>query len=517
MWAIKFLSGPLAGSSVIMQKDQYTIGRNPDCDLQINSNGISKNHCRLVVTNEEVIIEDLNSRNGTFIDGKKISRAKIEPGQKISINQSLMEVISINENLIQMPYNQNTQTQNSSENEEAPEDSAEKSPEHLSIPEKLKLYIDRVAMPGVYKLTEIIEIKWLLIIMTGLFVTLVTALATVPMTRILKNSVQVESQRRALTISRTLAQMNRQALIQGLESSTSVSYATKEQGVKKAYIISDNDGSVLAPSSEAGRFPDIKFAHTARKLGQESVQQIDGSTIGALTPISYFDSASGTQRAKAHAVVIYDMKSLAVGGKEVVSLFVQTLFLALILGGIFCFLIYKLFEFPIVALNLKTEHALQEGENSIDLEFLSPEVQKLTSTISSTLSRVSDSSEANAFEPEFDRNTEMSTLVQLIGFPAITVQTSDLSIASVNDAFVEKTGTPESELLFHSISDVTDVSLKLSLEDLVEKVAMDSSQMHVNELEFSGVNHEIIGTSIYGKSEIAYYVFVILPADGGDE
>ena len=528
MWAIRFLSGPLAGQSVVMQKDQYLIGRNADCDLQIDSNGISKNHCRLVVDNGEITVEDLNSRNGTFVDGRKIVKSPVRPGQKISVNKSLIEIVNISSNIIQMPqlnYQQNAIGQNTpgqhaadfNLNHDPSINNSEPQEKSLSLFGKLKNYMDTVALPGVYKLTEIMELKWLLIIFTALFVTLITALSSVPMTRILKSSVQVESQRRALSITRTLSQMNRQALMQGLESSTSVNYAIREAGVKNAYIISADNGTILSPSSEAGRYPDIKFVHSARKLGQEIVEQIDSSTIGALTPISFFDSTTGNQRAKAFAVVIYDMKSLAVGNKEVLSLFIQTLFLSFLIGGIFCFLLYKLFLYPVVALNSKTEEALQEARTSIDFDYLSEPVQKLTNTISSTLSRVSADSVDNSFQPEFNRQQEMLHLTQLIGFPAITINAVELTISSINEAFTEKTGLQEFELLHHAVSDISDTSLKLSIEDLVEKISTENSQLHVNELEFAGVNHEIIGSSIYGKDNIAYYVFVILPAEGDFE
>lgn len=517
MWAIRFLTGPLTGQSVLMQKDVYVIGRTPDCDLQINSDGISKNHCKLIVSNGEIIVEDLNSRNGTFVDGRKISKSSVKVGQKISLNKSMIEIVNISNNIIPMPTQQQPAIpQQDVMNDSMPGPTNEPAT-NQSLFDKTKDYTDSVILPGVYKLNEIMDFKWLLILLTALFITVITALSSVPMTRILKNSVQVESQRRALSISRTLAQMNRQALMQGLENSTSVNYALREAGVKNAYIISNDSGTIIAPSTESGRYPDIDFVHSARKLGQETVQQINSSTIGALTPISFFDSTSGTQRSKAHAVVIYDMKSLAVGGKEVLSLFVQTLFLSFIIGGLFCFFLYKLFLYPLKAINSKTEEALQEGHNSIEFDYLSDSVQKLTGTISSTLSRVSSEAVNDSFQPEFSRQQEMSHLTQLIGFPALIVNAMDLTISSANEAFTEKTGLQEFELIHHTLSEVSDTSLKLSLEDLIEKITADNSQLHINEIEFSGVNHEVIGSSVYGKESISYFVFVILPSEGDFE
>lgn len=56
-----------------------TIGRHPDCDVQINDAAISGHHAQVVVEKSkylegavEIFLEDLNSKNGSFINGKPI-------------------------------------------------------------------------------------------------------------------------------------------------------------------------------------------------------------------------------------------------------------------------------------------------------------------------------------------------------------------------------------------------------------------------------------------------------------
>src|SRR5690606_3471509 len=75
-------------------------------------------------------------------------------------------------------------------------------------------YIDEVVLPGVYKLSEWFEFRWVVGMFVAFFIVFVTALSTIPLMRILKASVEQESQRRALTIARILADQNRTPLSQ---------------------------------------------------------------------------------------------------------------------------------------------------------------------------------------------------------------------------------------------------------------------------------------------------------------
>ncbi len=66
---VPFLPGdedsPLMSSSV-------TIGSRPDCDLVVDVPSVSGRHCRLIRKETGLVLEDLNSTNGTFLNGERI-------------------------------------------------------------------------------------------------------------------------------------------------------------------------------------------------------------------------------------------------------------------------------------------------------------------------------------------------------------------------------------------------------------------------------------------------------------
>jgi pSer/pThr/pTyr-binding forkhead associated (FHA) protein len=61
------------------------IGRRHDCDLCVPLMVVSRRHCQLNYNNETFKIRDLGSRNGTFLNGKRVDEAALRPGDYITV------------------------------------------------------------------------------------------------------------------------------------------------------------------------------------------------------------------------------------------------------------------------------------------------------------------------------------------------------------------------------------------------------------------------------------------------
>lgn len=68
-----------------IKKDNTVIGRREDCDLRIAIEAVSRKHCRIAVAGDSVIIEDLGSSNGTFVNGSKVKRTEVSAGDTIQV------------------------------------------------------------------------------------------------------------------------------------------------------------------------------------------------------------------------------------------------------------------------------------------------------------------------------------------------------------------------------------------------------------------------------------------------
>lgn len=67
-----------------MDQKVVTIGRGPENDVVLDAPQVSRNHARIVRSEDGVFLEDLGSANGTFVDGKRVDRVEISAGQTIS-------------------------------------------------------------------------------------------------------------------------------------------------------------------------------------------------------------------------------------------------------------------------------------------------------------------------------------------------------------------------------------------------------------------------------------------------
>jgi hypothetical protein len=89
------LSEGLTGRTYELKVDRTTIGRVEDNAFPIPEGSISSHHCEVHLRGSEVVIKDLNSTNGTFINGQQITgEAVLKPGQILRLGQIEMRLES---------------------------------------------------------------------------------------------------------------------------------------------------------------------------------------------------------------------------------------------------------------------------------------------------------------------------------------------------------------------------------------------------------------------------------------
>ncbi len=81
------LSEGLTGRSHELKAETTTVGRVEDNVFQIPDPSVSSHHCEILLKGSEVVIRDLNSTNGTFINGQQITEATLRPSQILRLGQ----------------------------------------------------------------------------------------------------------------------------------------------------------------------------------------------------------------------------------------------------------------------------------------------------------------------------------------------------------------------------------------------------------------------------------------------
>ena len=83
-FAVRVLTGAQEGTVAVLE-DRIDIGRSSTCEIQLMANGVSRVHAAVIAEGERVVLLDLVSKNGTFADGKPVSRLELSPGQTFTI------------------------------------------------------------------------------------------------------------------------------------------------------------------------------------------------------------------------------------------------------------------------------------------------------------------------------------------------------------------------------------------------------------------------------------------------
>ena len=72
-------------SDYLKKKQEIFIGRSSTCDIVLNDIAVSRKHARVFKVKEKVFVEDLNSKNGIYINGKKVSKTELKRSDTLFI------------------------------------------------------------------------------------------------------------------------------------------------------------------------------------------------------------------------------------------------------------------------------------------------------------------------------------------------------------------------------------------------------------------------------------------------
>lgn len=563
MWSIRVLSGQQSGQIFDLKLGKNVFGRGGASDCKIQSLGISKEHCEVHVYKDKMMVVDLKSSNGTFVNGVKIQNSIIKLGDKISLFDVIMDVIPTpdirpkstpranlamppvprgapppapmgggapvphypqqgNAALQMNPYpqqmaNPQMYQQMPPQMNAIPGGQPGMAPAvQLSFSEKVENYIENVVMPAIYKLGVVFTFKQVLLGFVITFIFAVTILSTVPLTSVIKESNLKEATKRARSVARALAKLNEQYLLSGQLANLSVQEAMKEEGIKEAFIIQQSDGLVIAPPEKAGRDDSNPLILVARKEARAAFKQINANTIGASFPIAVYDANTGEAVPKYHAMVMYDVSSLNMDDGRIISLFMQTLIISSVLGMILYFLFSRLIEYPIRSLNQQIDKALLDKSDRTEIAFDYPVFQKLVSNVNTILNRAwsGGGGEVSA-KPQQNKDLEFSNLVDMIAHPVVVID-SEQRVVAFNHNFEQLAQTSKDALINQSYQKLTDTALVQNIEALVARAKQSPFEKQADKIPFSQFECEVFCQAFLNSDgEAQHYVITLVQITTG--
>jgi pSer/pThr/pTyr-binding forkhead associated (FHA) protein len=94
-FALRFISGKYQGGEYPLPGNrEIVVGRSSELDMVLVEDMVSRRHAKIIVSDDQIVIQDLGSTNGTFVNGEKIKRAKLNEGDRILIGTSIIKLVA---------------------------------------------------------------------------------------------------------------------------------------------------------------------------------------------------------------------------------------------------------------------------------------------------------------------------------------------------------------------------------------------------------------------------------------
>jgi len=92
-YALMVERGPRAGLTYVLGEGATLTGRADDVVIFLGDVTVSRHHCRFIVDDEGLSVEDLGSTNGTYINMERLERARLSPGDEVIIGKFHLIVV----------------------------------------------------------------------------------------------------------------------------------------------------------------------------------------------------------------------------------------------------------------------------------------------------------------------------------------------------------------------------------------------------------------------------------------
>ena len=92
MATLVILNQGMTGRTFELSIERTTVGRVEDNTFQIADSSVSSHHAEILLRGSDIVVKDLNSTNGTFINNEKISETVLKPGQTLRFGQVELKI-----------------------------------------------------------------------------------------------------------------------------------------------------------------------------------------------------------------------------------------------------------------------------------------------------------------------------------------------------------------------------------------------------------------------------------------
>lgn len=97
-YALRFIAGKYKGGQFPLRPNrEIIVGRGSEFDMVLDEDMVSRRHAKLATYHGQIVLQDLKSTNGTFVNGERINVSRLKVGDKILVGTSIMELLRLDD------------------------------------------------------------------------------------------------------------------------------------------------------------------------------------------------------------------------------------------------------------------------------------------------------------------------------------------------------------------------------------------------------------------------------------
>jgi pSer/pThr/pTyr-binding forkhead associated (FHA) protein len=520
MYKLVVVGGKSRGQEFVLKTGDNTLGRDPSCDLHFPSDGVSKKHLTISITSDVNYIQDNDSANGTFLNGKMVKRAAIKAGDRIGLPSAIFQIVYVQEKKVVVKK----KTSVHREKEESLDEllSGGTPPDSLVL--KLFWFFRYRLMRPLHGFNHEYEWRYMLGIATSLFAVATITLTISPVLQDSKKILMNEVSLRAIHYANEIARINAVALEQNALDRVDTKFLDdgNEEGVT-SYELFDLNGRIVRPISKMNEITNDPFSVRAKlELGSGKKDvlalRLDDSQIGIGKVIKSLNSKTGNVEPVAFVAIKFSPTTLATEASNSARAYFESLITSLLVGILFFGIVYYLTIRPFEELKYQIEEALRGKRRAVESPLLFEEIQPVRNSINTCLQRLRelqrDENDVDPNEIESD-DAYVNTLKEFLmgaGGPAFILNSAK-NLIQINTGAEDLCGIRQSMSEGMNILDITkERGFAATLIEMCDNSANNMGTSQNGHYELQGKQYKIYVNSLIGKDGFAkaFYVAFVL-------
>lgn len=521
MYKLVAVGGRLRGEEYVLQEGDNILGRDAGCDIHTEIDGVSKKHLLLSVKGDSLFLRDMDSSNGTLVNGKNLTTSQAKSGDKIAIPDVIFQVVLVREKKVVIKK----KVKKIADEEETIDDLFNEPAPASPFGKIIWLFKNKI-MKFVHGFNEEYEWRVIVGIITAIFITATIGLTILPVLDASRKLLLLENVKRGTQFVNEVKRLNTTSLARGDLNSIQTAFLEDQDANIHAYELLDLNQRIISPANNRNRFTQnpfsveaIEFFKTEGNKERTYRKFVESDKIGVARALNATNPAKGYEETVGVIAIIFAPSSLTSEAKNNSKAFLEAWTTSILLAIIFFGIIYYLTLRPFQELKFEIEEALRGTKKGVEGKFLFQELNPLKQSINSMLQRLRELQNDDEYDDFGDMEDDSKYVLQLEEFQrgsdgAVMVLNSSQEIHSMNEQCEDLVGIRETSSKGSLLDDVMrEQGLAATISSLCDQSANNDGTSQSDTYEIGGSEYNVFVTSLIGKDTFAKAFYISFVKD----